>query len=145
MILYADTSALVKKYVREAGSEEVLACFAGFETAATAALTQVEMAAALAKAARQGWADEAGLREAWQDFLLHWPAYIRIPVSVAIVERASGLAWKHGLRAYDAIHLACARFWQESSGEEILFACFDQRLRQAASAEGLQIWPGLAT
>ena len=36
MILYADTSALVKRYVREAGSEAVLAYFVGFETTATA-------------------------------------------------------------------------------------------------------------
>lgn len=141
MILYADTSALVKKYVHEAGSEEALALFDAFETVATAALTQVEMAAALAKAARQGWADEASLLEAWQDFLTHWPAYTRLPVSAGAVERASRLAWKHGLRAYDALHLACAQIWQESIGERTLFACFDQRLRRAAVAEGLWVWP----
>lgn len=145
MILYADTSALVKKYVQEAGSEQVLAHFARFETVATAALTPVEMAAALAKAARQGWAEEANLQEAWQDFLEHWPAYMRLPVSAAIVERAARLAWKHGLRAYDALHLACAQICQESSGETTLFACFDRRLRQAAAAEGLQVWPELET
>ncbi|GIV85498.1 MAG: twitching motility protein PilT [Candidatus Roseilinea sp.] len=141
MILYADTSALVKKYVHEVGSEEVLARFASFETVATGALTQVEMAAALAKAARQGWADEAGLLQAWQDFLEHWPSYTRLPISAGAVERAAHLAWKHGLRAYDALHLACAQILQEATGEATLFACFDQRLRQAASAEGLPLWP----
>lgn len=141
MILYADTSALVKKYVHEAGSEEVLARFASFETVATASLTQVEMAAALAKAARQGWADKTSLLQAWQDFLEHWPSYTRLPISAGAVERAAHLAWKHGLRAYDSLHLACAQILQEAAGETTLFACFDQRLRQAASAEGLPLWP----
>ncbi|MBN2388881.1 MAG: type II toxin-antitoxin system VapC family toxin [Anaerolineales bacterium] len=141
MILYADTSALVKKYVREDGSEQVLAFIAGFEAVATAALTYVEMAAALAKAGRQGWVDDTALQEAWRDFRAHWPAYTRLPVSSAAVERAADLAWKHGLRAYDAMHLSCAQVWQEVTGEETVFACFDQRLRQAASVEGLQVWP----
>lgn len=141
MILYADTSALVKRYVQEAGTEEVLACFTRFEMIATAALTQVEMAAALAKASRQGWIDAVAAQEAWQDFLQHWPAYVRLPVSALSLERAARLTWKHGLRAYDALHLACALVWQESAGEAAVFACFDRHLRQAAEGEGLSVWP----
>jgi predicted nucleic acid-binding protein len=141
MILYADTSALVKKYVREAGSEAVLTYFAGFETTATAALTLIEMAAALTKAARMGWVDETASQKTWRDFLAHWPAYIRMPISAGVVERAARLAWTHGLRAYDAAHLACAQVCLEVVGEELVFACYDRRLRAAASAEGLRVWP----
>lgn len=145
MILYADTSALVKRYVQEAGTEAVLAYFAGFEMIATATVTQVEMAAALAKAWRQGWLDGAAAQGAWQDFLHHWPAYVRLPASSPVLERAARLTWKHGLRAYDALHLACALTWQESAAEATVFACFDRRLRQAAEAEGLSVWPETLT
>ncbi len=141
MILYADTSALVKKYVQEAGSDELREYLVRVEVVATAGLTQVEMAAALAKAARQGWADGESLRQAWQDFLNHWPAYLRLPLSAQVIERAAHLAWKHGLRAYDSVHLACALICQEVTDAEMIFACFDQRLRQAAAAEGLRVWP----
>jgi len=141
MILYTDTSALVKKYVQEAGSDQVLAFFQRFDAIGTASVTQVEMAAALAKAVRQSWVEESFMQLAWQDFLSHWPAYTRVPVTSGIIERASGLALKHGLRAYDAIQLACALTWQEVVGENTIFACFDQRLRQAARQEGLEAWP----
>lgn len=144
MILYCDTSALVKKYVWEAGSDQILAFFEGFEIIGTAALTQVEMAGAMAKAVYQGWVDEPSMLLAWQDFLSHWSAYTRLPVSAGIVDRASGLAWQHGLRAYDAIQLGCALAWQEAMAEKTVFACYDKRLRQAARQEGLQIWPELA-
>lgn len=141
MILYADTSALVKKYVREADSEAVLAYFAGFETTATAALTLAEMAAALAKAARMGWVEETASRKTWRDFVAHWPAYVRVPISAGVVERAARLARAHGLRAYDAVHLACAQVCLEAVGEALVFACYDRRLRAAAVAEGLRVWP----
>jgi predicted nucleic acid-binding protein len=142
MNLYADTSALIKKYVREAGSEQVIAYFGQFALIGTAALTQAEMASAMAKALRSGWVDEPRILIAWQDFLSHWPAYIRLPVSAGIVERAAAMTWQHGLRAYDAIHLACALAWKELSGEEMVFACYDRSLSQAAGREGLPVWPG---
>ena len=112
-----------------------------FAVVATAALAQVEIAAALAKAVRQDWIDRQSAVEAWEDFLGHWPAYTRLPDSASRVERATQLVWQHSLGAFDAIHLACALTWQEATGEETVFACFDKRLRQAASEEGLKIWP----
>jgi uncharacterized protein len=140
MNLYADTSALVKKYVMEAGSDQVIAYFDPYSIIGTAALTQAEMAAALAKAVRLGWVNETEILVAWQDFLSHWPAYTRLPVSTGIVERAASLAWRHGLRAYDSVHLACALAWKEMIGDEVVFACFDKNLLKAARQEGLQVW-----
>jgi predicted nucleic acid-binding protein len=141
MILYADTSALVKKYVKEAGSGEVISLFTQHPVIGTATLTQAEMAAALSKAVRQGWVDESDGRIAWKDFLSHWLSYMRLPVSAGIVERAATLAWRQGLRAYDSIHLASSLTWQETAGEAVVFACFDRSLLQAAHHEGLHTWP----
>jgi predicted nucleic acid-binding protein len=141
MNLYADTSALIKRYVREAGSEQVVAYFSQYPIIATAALTQAEMASAMSKAFRLRWVDESGILKAWQDFLSHWPAYLRLPVSAGIVERAASLVWRHGLRAYDSLHLASALAWKELTGDEVVFACYDQNLLKAARLEGLQGWP----
>jgi predicted nucleic acid-binding protein len=142
MNLYADTSALIKKYVREAGSEEAAANFEQHEAIVSAAITQVEMASAMAKAARLGWVDKAELSSAWRDFLGHWPAYIRLPLSAAVVERAADLIWKHGLRAYEAVHLASALTCKDMTGDELVFACYDKALSEAARQEGLEVWPG---
>ena len=141
MILYADTSALVKKYVKETGSEQVVTFFERYPIIGTTTLTQAEMAETLSKAARLGWVSENDAAEAWKDFLSHWLSYTRLPVSARIVERAASLAWSYGLRAYDSLHLSSALTWQEVAGEEVIFACFDKNLTQAAQREGLRSWP----
>jgi len=141
MNLYVDTSALIKRYVRETGSEQVVAHFGQFPIIGTSALTQAEMASAMSKAVRLGWVDESEISLAWQDFLSHWPAYTRLPVSTGIIERAASMAWRHGLRAYDSVHLASALTWKDMVGDEVTFACYDQNLLKAAQQEGLQIWP----
>ena len=141
MNLYADTSALVKRYIQEIGSKQVAELFYQFPVIGTAALTKAEMASAMSKAVRLGFVNEAKMSIAWQDFLSHWPTYIRLPVSIGTVERAASLIWLHGLRAFDAIHLANALIWKDLLDDEIVFACFDNNLVNAASREGLQIWP----
>jgi hypothetical protein len=45
------------------------------------------------------------------------------------------------LRGYDAVQLASALTWQESVGEEIVLATFDQQLWEAAKRSGLKAWP----
>ena len=141
MILYADTSALIKRYIREANSEQVVAYFDQYPIIGTAALTQVEMASAMSKAVRLGWVDEADTLRAWQDFLSHWPAYTRLPVSAGIIERAGSIAWRHGLRAHDSIHLASALAWKDVSADEVSFVCYDKNLSKVTRQEGLQVWP----
>jgi predicted nucleic acid-binding protein len=59
----------------------------------------------------------------------------------ALVERAEGLAWEHGLRGYDSVQVASALTWQESVGAEIVLATFDQQLWDAAKRAGLKAWP----
>ena len=141
MNLYSDTSALIKRYVGEAGSEQVVAYFDQFPIIGASALTQVEMASAMSKALRLGWLDESEISLAWQDFLSHWPTYTRLPASSGIVERAASMAWRHGLRAYGSIQLASALAWKDLTGDEVVFACYDQDLLKAARREGLQVWP----
>ena len=46
-----------------------------------------------------------------------------------------------GLRGHDAVQLASALTWQESAGEEIVLATFDQQLWEAAKRTGLKAWP----
>lgn len=141
MLVYLDTSALVKRYVQEVHSDEVGHLVSHAEGVGTVLIAQVEMASALGKAARQGlFAPEEGER-AWRDFLSHWPFYVRLPVTVVMVHRAADLSWRHELRAYDAIYLAAALLWSEAIGESPTFVSFDHRLNQAAQKEGLPVWP----
>ena len=55
--------------------------------------------------------------------------------------RADELACRHGMRGYDAIHLACALLYRDGLGEPVTLATYDRLLWQAAQAEGLPVLP----
>jgi predicted nucleic acid-binding protein len=141
MILYIDTSALVKRYVAETGSEEVNALIEQAETVGSVMLTRVEMASALAKAVRMNWVENEDAENAWQDFLSHWQSFARLPVTPALVERAARLAWEYGLRGYDATHFAAALLWQESFEMPVTLATYDRELWLTGQKAGLMVWP----
>jgi len=139
--VYVDASALVKRYVVEMASPEVVALTTNAEAVATALVTRAEVAAALARAVRAGVLDDVGGRRAQRRFSREWPDLMRVPVTEALVARAEALAWAHGLRGYDAVQLAAALTWQDALGREIVLATFDRQLWEAASQAGLRAWP----
>lgn len=143
MIAYLDASALVKRYVVERRSRETIELTATAEMIAVSIVSRAEVAAAFAKAARIGLVTPEIARNAQRRFAEDWPDLLRVPVTEALVERADGLAWEHGLRGYDAVQLASGLTWQESVGEEIILATFDQQLRDAAKRTGLKVWPDI--
>ena len=141
MIAYLDASALVKRYIIERGSRETIALTSESEMTATSVVSRAEVAAAFAKAARTGVVTQEVARNAQRGFAGDWLDLVRVPVTEALVERAEGLAWEHGLRGYDAIQLASALTWRESVGEEIVLATFDRQLWDASERTGLKVWP----
>jgi predicted nucleic acid-binding protein len=140
-MLYLDTSALVKRYINEAGSDLVNDLFAEARGIATGVISRVETAAAFAKAARIGILDREHAWQALQDFRAEWPDYIRLPVSEATVVKGDQLAWELNLRGYDSVHLAVASTWEDTLREEVVLVTFDQQLWQAAQQVGLKVSP----
>ncbi|MBI5304843.1 MAG: type II toxin-antitoxin system VapC family toxin [Chloroflexi bacterium] len=141
MFLYLDTSALVKRYVIEAGTAEVNQATARAETNGTVTITRVEVVAALAKAVRIGALEQTVALSNLQKFRNEWSDLTRIHVTDHLVMRADTLAWEHHLRGYDAVHLAAALVWQEGLGATVTIATFDQSLWLAAQKEGLAPFP----
>ena len=141
MIVYLDASALVKRYVAEAGSDELNHLVAIAEALGTSVISRAEVAAALAKAARVGLLarDEAGA--ALQVFYAQWRDLIRLQMTEAIAVHAGALAWEHELRGYHAVHLSMTLFWQEAVAEPVTLATFDRQLWHAGRQSGLTIWP----
>jgi len=141
VILHLDASAAVKRYVTEPGTAEVQQAIEASSMAGTSIISRAEIAAALANAARMGalLPDEA--KAASEAFRTEWPDFIRIQITEALVARADGLAWQHGLRGYDAVHLATALTWQEGMGEPVTLATFDRRLWESAHQSGLSVFP----
>jgi predicted nucleic acid-binding protein len=143
---YLDTSALVKRYVRELGSGWVVSLMAGRPRPDhyTVRLAGPEAIAAFTRKVRTGelTADDAG--RARRAFRRHWQRRLLIvEVAEATAERAMNLAERHGLRGYDAVHLAAALVVADARQPlglpTFTFVSADAGQRQAASAEGLQV------
>jgi predicted nucleic acid-binding protein len=141
MILYLDASALVKRYVVEPGSADVNEAIAQAEAVGTVVISRAEVAAALARAVRMDALLPAEAVASLQVFRNEWLDLVRVQATEIVVARADTLAWDHGLRGYDAVHLAAASVWQDAMGERVTFATFDRQLWAAADRLGLVPYP----
>jgi predicted nucleic acid-binding protein len=139
LILYLDTSAVVKAYVEEDHSSEVRQCMNSTSASASHRIAYVEARAAFARLQREQVLNEAGWTVLKGEFIADWENYLLIDTTPALLERASELAEAFALRAYDSVHLAAAQLLHEGSEETVVFACYDRKLNQAAAILGLDL------
>lgn len=137
MILFADSSALVKLYVDEPGSAQVVAHAAAANALAVCRVTWVEVMSALARRAREQPQAAAALAAARQRFKLDWGRLAVLELTPALVELAGDYTQALALRAYDSVQLATLVTLHKRMDEEVQFACFDDRLVKAAEVLGV--------
>ena len=143
-LYYLDTSALVKLYVREPGSEQLLrlASRALGNQLAVLALAQVEIRSALRRRARAGEIEEAIADQLLKRFQRHLEGvFLRQVLNEAMLDVACELVDRQGLFALDAIQLAGYFALKTASGPHIpVFVSADRDLLRAAQAEALPIF-----
>jgi predicted nucleic acid-binding protein len=146
MVIYLDTSALLKKYVTEVGSNWLHALLTPPQPPLVfiSQLAIVEATCAFARRFREGSltpADHTSLLAAF-DYDIAYSYYLQDFVPTTI-DAARRLAYLHPLRAYDAVHLATAWLINQeliADGQPPLtFIAADNRLLTAAKNEGLLI------
>ena len=140
-VVYLDSSALVKRYIEEPGSESVEDLVAVASVCGVSEVAFVEIAAALARAARGGRIDPVAARKARRALEEDWSDFARLKLDSRTLREAADLGWGHGLRAYDAVHLASAVFWRDMLGAPVLVATYDRELWEACKRCGLGVWP----
>jgi len=141
-MLYLDSSALVKVYAIESGHEEVEALLkehAGFLL--TSIVAYAEVLSALSRAHRSGRMTDGEYAASKSRFRQNWKEILVIQLREDVLTDAERLIDSYGLRGFDAVHL-CSAMWLDEL--RLSFACFDQRLRAAATAEGLTVVPDLS-
>lgn len=137
MILFCDTSALMKLYIIEADSEALRERLAEAEAVAVCRVAWVEAHAALSRRAREVPEDAAVIEQAKVALAQDWPHFVVMDVNQALVELAGEYADAFALRGYDSIQLAAAFEAGRITLSPVCFACFDARLSKAAKMLGL--------
>ena len=145
-VYYLDTSALVKRYVDEIGSEWLreVAAPESRSLLFISRLAIVELISALSRRLREGALtpeEFASARDAFRGDCLS--EYQVMPPTMTVIDLACALVERHSLRAYDATHLGTAlgahRFLQAAGRAPLIFLSSDERLVRAAGSEGLQV------
>jgi uncharacterized protein len=139
---YFDTSALAKRYVVEVGSPWVQAVVSqqSGQMIYTSVLTQPEIVSALQRRVREGTLEAHQAQYLAQQVLEHMTqSYALAAITPPVITHACALLHEHPLRAYDALHLACALAVREAIERQQLsipvFVAADDALLAAAAAE----------
>ncbi len=140
MIAYFDSSSIVKWFFDEPNSNLARSLKGDSYIAFTSILSYPEVLSAFNRAGREGRCKKADVKNIVGEFRRIWDGFRWINVTENIIFRTSELIFKHGLRGYDAVHLASALIlYEEGDGTDLFFSCFDRVLNRAAKKEGLLI------
>lgn len=139
--LYCDTSALLKLYLPESGSEEFNESVEGRSDVLVSDLAVTEIVSALARRMRNGAITREAARRLQHAIVerLDDGVYHRVELTRDVHRRAEHLLLmlrETPLRAADALHLALA-----ISARAASLASFDARLAAAGRASGLAVYP----
>lgn len=137
----------MKLYADEPGHRPIRA----LETLIVSAIARVEVPSALWRKARTGEFEDtaAGILVSAFELDFHGdpdsgPRFTIVSLTEPVLIAAAREAASHGLRAYDAVQLACALAVREIDRRCSHFACFDAELRRAASRAGFVLLPEAA-
>jgi predicted nucleic acid-binding protein len=139
MMLYLDTSALVKLYVEEAYSKTIFKAFSEADIIATHKIAFIEVHSAFARLRREKKLNVDVYETLKKTFLNDWENFLRVGLDNTLLQIASEFSEAFALRAYDCTHLAAAHYLFKREEEKFVFACFDQKLNQAAKVLSLEL------
>ena len=138
MTRYFDASALVKRYVREAGSVTMRRLLAS-GIAAISRLSEVEVSSGLIRRAREGAFTTPRRDRMLAAFQRDVPALAIVEMIPEITADARTLLLRYPLRVGDGIQLASCLYLQRQLAQPVPFVAFHRRLVEAAHAEGLTV------
>src|SRR3954454_19992607 len=134
MITYVDTFTLLKLIIEEPGSDVAAALWDDSDGLTSVSIMYADARAALGAARRAGRVTGPQHRSAVEMLDDLWSQLFVVAVDDGLVLEASKLAERHGLRGYDAVHLAAAL----RAGASVVSSA-DRALCEAARAEGFHV------
>ena len=141
MILYCDTSALLKLFIDEEGSDWMIKARDASMAIAVCRITWAESMAAFAQRYRFKGTNKPALAQSRTALEQAWHEFAIVDISQSLVEKAGIYAEAFALRGYDSVQLAAAYNLREQCSLPLAFACYDRRLNQAAQLLQLEVLP----
>jgi predicted nucleic acid-binding protein len=133
---YFDTSALIKRYVDEAGRHQVLRLLRRHHCV-TSALSPVEFRSALRRRVTDRTIDARRVPGILKRLATDRDFWASIEVTGEVLQAAERLVATHPLRTLDAIHVASAEVFADRLAAELTFVSADARQTAVAAVLGM--------
>ncbi|MBT3269547.1 type II toxin-antitoxin system VapC family toxin [Candidatus Poribacteria bacterium] len=139
-VIFLDTSAVVKRYAAEPGSQRVRDLTAGADSHISH-VTVVEYVAAVCRQGRSGRLTDDEVSAAIRVFRADAEAgYDLLGVTTGVISIAAVPAERHAVPGYDAVRIASALSVQEVlASEPVKLVTADRQMCDVALAEGMSV------
>jgi uncharacterized protein len=141
-LYFLDTSALVKLYVQEPGTDRLLPLISDQpeNRFAVVAISVVEIRSAIRRRQRGGDIDPRVAAAILESLRSHMETrFIRQAINDTVIDTAQEMIDRYALRAYDAVQLAGCLVLCGIAAQPFTFVCSDHRLLQVARSEQLKV------
>jgi predicted nucleic acid-binding protein len=141
-LFFLDTSALVKLYVQEPGTDRLLPLFSDRpdNRFAVLAISVVEVRSAIRRRQRAGDIETSVATAILENVQSHMETrFIRQMINETVIDTALEMIDRYTLRAYDAVQLAGCLVLSAMAAEAFTFVCSDHSLLEAARSEQLTV------
>ena len=136
MILFFDTSALIKKYIDEKGSRKVDLLMNEADRIIVSAITGIETCSAFRRLLTDRAVSESDYRVVMREFATDYPFFTRVDLDDPAVSCAKYAIEKYRLKTLDSIQLGTALAVRDDI--DYFVAC-DARLAHSGKKEGLRV------
>lgn len=138
-MIYFDSSALVKRYVREDGSDAVQSLIRQGEGIATSKLTYPEMLSAFGRKQRAGELARGLFGRLLDQFEADWKTVFVVELHDDLLPTVKLLLTKYLLKGADTVHLSSALWLKRTVQADMTFVASDANLLKAAQGERLKV------
>ena len=138
-MIYLDSSALVKRYMKEAGSNDLKFIMAENQKIATSKLAYPEILSAFMRKRRERKISRKALDAVLARFGTDWDGMYVVEFHDELLPGIKSLVEKYPLKGADAVHLSSALWLEHTAKEKVTFVASDESLLKAARAEKLKV------
>jgi uncharacterized protein len=139
VILFCDTSALIKLYAQERHSDWMREQANRASHCIVSQIAWVELCAALGHKEKMGQVQALVAKTVLARLRAEWGMFQQFALDGGLLHSAGELALRFSLRAYDSVQLASAQRAHWHLGNNMAFCCFDKSLNDAAQALGIPV------
>ncbi len=146
-MLYLDSSVIVKRYVREAGTDRLRARCRQEEFLFTSALSYAEVLAAFSRKFREGALSRAQFDHAASAFLADWLHFQKLELDARTLAAVRSLVERYAIRGADAVHLSAGLWLRDATRlqtgaafADLEFSVADVSLARIAADIGLSVF-----